>query len=150
MNFLATVLVMAFMSLNVLASGKSAPRSDGYGTPQCRAYDSGKTEEHSPHATCDACLSSHGRCDMKCFTYDYSCTAKAKQITARLVIDPVTKQQREEKQETEVSYQANGRTEGEARDRAMQQCLWSNGWSACSLSSCNESSHQSSSQSCAK
>jgi hypothetical protein len=148
MKFLSTVLLMAFFSINVLASGKSAPRSDGYGTPQCRAYDQGKKEEHSPHATCEACVSAHGGCDMKCFSYDYTCTAKAKVISAKLILDPVTNQPREERQESEVSYTATGRTEGEARDRVMQQCLWSNNYSACSFSSCGENSHENSSQAC--
>ncbi len=148
MKFLATALLLTFVSLNTFASGKTPPRSDGYGTPQCRAYDHGKKEEHSPHASCEACTSAHGDCDMKCFNYDYTCTSKARIMSAHLIIDPVTKQPREERTETEVSYSATGQTEGEARDRAMQQCLWSNGYSACSLSTCNENSHQSSNQAC--
>jgi hypothetical protein len=149
MKFLAMLLLVAFTSVNSFASGKSAPRSDGYGSPQCRAYDHGKHEEHSPHPTCESCLSSgHGDCDMKCFSYDYTCTSKAKIVTSKLIIDPTTKQPREQREEKEVTYSATGNTEGEARDRAMQQCLWSNGYSACSLSSCNENSHEYSSQSC--
>lgn len=152
MKLLTTILALTFVGMNAMASGKTPPRSDGNGTPQCRAYDAGSTEEHSPHPSCESCLSAgHGSCDMKCYSYDYTCTAKSRQIVIDEVIDPVTKQPQQVQKEIEVTFSATAPTEWMARDSAMRQCYWSQHSSfgpPCEVSSCSENSHQSSSSSC--
>jgi hypothetical protein len=151
MKFLATVLVLAFVSLNTFASGKTPPGSDGYGTPQCRAYDAGSTEEHAPHPSCDSCLAAHGNCNMRCFSYDYTCTSTLHKQEAHVIIDPKTKQPREELRDVAIPYTSVAQTIDIARQQALQQCQWSNGFGAnCSYATCNENSHQTSSQACVR
>lgn len=144
----AGLIIFSFLiSMVAFGSGKTPPSSDGRGTPQCRAYDGGSTEEHAPHYSCDDCLSAHSNCEMRCFSYDYTCRAEGSIERLVEVVDPVTKRVVLERRIERQTFSETSHTEYQARERALRECYFS-GAMNCSMSTCNENSSISSRQSC--
>lgn len=118
-TILTTIIFAGILSF---ASGKNPPSSDGYGTPRCAAYDSGSTEEHGSHSTCESCLAGHDNCDMKCYSYTYECTASTDVEVTEIIRDPKTGETQEVTSMKERTFRGSGRTEREAQDRALSEC----------------------------
>lgn len=120
MKFLKVILSLSlFASALALASGPSTPVSDGRGGIRCAAYDV-KNEEHGNHGSCNSCLKDHPNCEMKCYSYDYTCKAKGTDERGQ-----------------SVTFEASGSTEIDARERAIDRCYYS-GAKNCAKESCSE------------
>lgn len=135
-NILLALGIQVF-AMYAFAGGAGAPSSPS-GEVQCRAYDTG-TEEHSgAHFSCGECLSVHGDCDMRCYSYDTTCTAKG-QRQNRDANGNITWQ--------DERTTAKEQNEYRARDMANYQCA-SQGLINCQIESCNQSSNQIQSSRC--
>lgn len=146
MKLTISFLFSILMSMTVFGSGKTPPSSDGYGTPRCAAYDAGGTEEHGDHFSCDECLRSHPNCEMKCFSYDYSCQVSGTIDRSERRIDPRTGQETWVRVSQPFSSTVRGRTRYEANDRAYYECRMA-GAMNCNVS-CSENAYETQRRSC--
>lgn len=135
-NIIFSILFLSINALSIssFASGKNPPSSGGYGGLRCAAYDAGKDEEHGPHSSCSSCLSKHGNCEERCFTYTFSCRSEGYRINYN------------GREELITSY-GDGYSEMDARHRAEEKCYYDR-LSRCRVVSCNETAHEDSSRSC--
>ena len=101
--------------------GSKIPEGSGRGqNRQCRVYDIGH-EEHGNHFSCHECFKSgHGKCVERCYTYNYSCTAKGFYADGE-----------------EVTYNATGPNRTRVRNRAIDRC-YNSGVPSCYIVACNE------------
>jgi hypothetical protein len=131
-EFMKTILLalgIQVFAIYAIAGGAGAPVSRS-GEVQCRAYDAGTEEHSSAHFSCGECLSIHGDCDMRCYSYETSCTAKGQRQNHDANGNVVLQDERSSSVE---------RNEYRARDMAIYQCI-NQGLINCQIESCNQSS----------